>query len=287
MNCVLMVVRLFTIGLLVAGLIITSGCSGNSAKSDEPKQNSLRRESPGATGQEQQPDTAQILALADAAYRAQDWETAEKHYVEITRAIPKEAHTWFRLGNIYARTDRPDFAVAAYKEALLRDPELTKAWYNMGLVQLRQSANSFLQMRTYSADKSEAQVRADTMYEATIGLIKEGPKRAKVSESRPTLRNSAPTADSSGITSTAEDGSLDPDNEQTSSVLTKDVDALHEELQEEVRTLGEDIQNREVESAAPSTDAATNEAAESKNLSEPAIPSEGSENRENQVEPIE
>ncbi|MGR8950414.1 MAG: tetratricopeptide repeat protein [Gammaproteobacteria bacterium] len=125
--------------------------------------------------EEKEVDPAQSLALAEAAYEAKDWRAAEQHYVTVTKRVPDEAHPWFRLGNIYARTERPDFAVRAYKEALIRDPQLSKAWYNMGLVQLRQSANSFLQMRTHTAENSAQRSQADAMYESLIEFIQKGP----------------------------------------------------------------------------------------------------------------
>lgn len=164
--------RLFvciTVSLLVA-------CSSNKAKEEQASNPSPK---PSVSPSSEPSETAQILALAEQAYQAKDWQTAETNYVKITRAIPKEAHPWFRLGNIYARTERPDFAVRAYKEALLRDSSLSKAWYNMGLIQLRQSANSFLQMRSYTPDNSQAQNRADAMYESIIDVIKNGPNQAR------------------------------------------------------------------------------------------------------------
>jgi tetratricopeptide (TPR) repeat protein len=166
--------------IIVCVLLAIGGCGRNATKGNERGGNTIRKDAPEFSSVPSQPtDTAQTLALAETAYASKDWEAAEQNYVIITRAIPKEATPWFRLGNIYARTNRPDFAVRAYKEALLREPGLSKAWYNMGLVQLRQSANSFLQMRTHTEEQSEAQIRAETMYEATIGLIKEGPKRVR------------------------------------------------------------------------------------------------------------
>ena len=164
--------RLFiciAVSLLVA-------CSSNQAKEEQASNPSPK---PSVSPSSEPSETAQILALAEQAYQAKDWQTAETNYVKITRAIPKEAHPWFRLGNIYARTERPEFAVRAYKEALLRDSSLSKAWYNMGLIQLRQSANSFLQMRSYTPDNSQAQNRADAMYEAIIAVIKNGPNQTR------------------------------------------------------------------------------------------------------------
>ena len=164
---------------LCLALSVATGCSRNETTNKSQSINAVTRGSEElANAKKTQADTAQLLALAEASYNAKDWEAAEKNYVAITQAIPKEAHPWFRLGNIYARTERPDFAVRAYKEALLRDSSLSKAWYNMGLVQLRQSANSFLQMRTYTPENSSAQERADAMYESIIDVIKHGPQQA-------------------------------------------------------------------------------------------------------------
>ena len=164
---------------LCLALLFATGCSRIETTNKAQSINAVTRGSEElANAKKTQADTAQLLALAEASYNAKDWEAAEKNYVAITQAIPKEAHPWFRLGNIYARTERPDFAVRAYKEALLRDSSLSKAWYNMGLVQLRQSANSFLQMRTYTPENSSAQERADAMYESIIDVIKHGPQQA-------------------------------------------------------------------------------------------------------------
>ncbi|MEM7466913.1 MAG: tetratricopeptide repeat protein [Pseudomonadota bacterium] len=163
---------LFFVSLLTGSLC---ACSNTETKDPAPAPAAAQSEK----NTEKDIDSAETLALAERAYAAKDWQTAEKNYVLITRAIPKEAHPWFRLGNIYARTERPEYAVRAYKEALLRDPSLSKAWYNMGLVQLRQSANSFLQMRSYATDNSDAESKASTMYDAVLDVITNGPGRAR------------------------------------------------------------------------------------------------------------
>lgn len=94
-------------------------------------------------------DLAEVQRLAEAAYADGDWAAAETHYQQLVRATPQEGSFWFRLGNIFARTTRPDDAVIAYREALVRDAADGKAWFNMGVVQLRQAANSFLQMNLH------------------------------------------------------------------------------------------------------------------------------------------
>ena len=160
---------------LLPMLVAMAGCERTTKPAAPRPSVSQNAERPDAN----ETDSAQSLAMAETAYEAKDWQAAEQHYVTVTKRIPDEAHPWFRLGNIYARTERPDFAVRAYKEALIRDPQLSKAWYNMGLVQLRQSANSFLQMRTHTPDNSAQRARADAMYEALIGFIQKGPDAAE------------------------------------------------------------------------------------------------------------
>jgi tetratricopeptide (TPR) repeat protein len=86
---------------------------------------------------------------AVAAYTAQDWAESEKYYVELSRAVPSNVEPWFKLGNIYARTDRPELAIRAYRECVIRNPRHAKAWHNMGIIQLRQARGSFTQLQQF------------------------------------------------------------------------------------------------------------------------------------------
>ena len=119
-------------------------------------------------------DPSELIVLAEAAYDAQDWPTAERYYAKLTDVLSREVEPWFRLGNVYARMNQPEPAIAAYKEALIRDPNLSKAWHNMGAVHLRQAANSFLQLRTYTEEGTPTRERADAMYDAIIGILQGG-----------------------------------------------------------------------------------------------------------------
>jgi cytochrome c-type biogenesis protein CcmH/NrfG len=67
---------------------------------------------------------------------------------------PSEAYNWFKLGNVYARTNRPDAAKKAYREALVRKPENAKAWHNLGVIQLREAALSFIRAK-HNAQQGE------------------------------------------------------------------------------------------------------------------------------------
>ncbi|MCB1747587.1 MAG: tetratricopeptide repeat protein [Gammaproteobacteria bacterium] len=116
-------------------------------------------------------DIAAARHDGEAAYAAGDWRTAEPHYRALVKAIPQDAELWFRLGNIYARTDQPDRAVQAYREALVRDGDLGKAWFNMGVVHLREAANSFMKMGVHvSPDHPMARQGADA-YAAVMAIL--------------------------------------------------------------------------------------------------------------------
>jgi tetratricopeptide (TPR) repeat protein len=76
---------------------------------------------------------------ADTAYAKQNWREAEGIYQRLTTAVPNDPYPWFRLGNVYAKTDRWDFARSAYREALKRNADHHKALHNFALVNLMQA----------------------------------------------------------------------------------------------------------------------------------------------------
>lgn len=88
----------------------------------------------------------ELQQQAEKAYEAQDWTTAERAYRQLSEEAPSQVEPWFRLGNIYARTDRLDAAVAAYRNALLRNSKNGKIWHNLGIVHLRQATTTFIDM---------------------------------------------------------------------------------------------------------------------------------------------
>jgi len=82
----------------------------------------------------------------EAAYLNDDLVSSEKGYQILVKEMPTVAKHWFRLANIYVRTNRPVAAVNLYREAVLRDPTYSKAWYNLSIVQLKQTAYSLNEM---------------------------------------------------------------------------------------------------------------------------------------------
>ena len=113
--------------------------------------------------------TAQILGAQ--AYAAGEWRKAQPHYEALVRGLPQDANYWFRIANIYARTERPDAAIAAYREAVVRDASNGKYWFNMGVVQLRQAANSFLNMNLNVEDTDPIAAQGDEAYAAIMQIL--------------------------------------------------------------------------------------------------------------------
>ena len=120
------------------------------------------------------PDLVATQQRADAAYRNEDWKAAEKDYVYLAKNTPGEVEPWFRLGNIYARTNQLDAAVATYREALVRDPKNSKIWHNLGIVQLRQATNTFIEMLQYTDENDPLNQRAKHVVNAVSDLMATG-----------------------------------------------------------------------------------------------------------------
>ena len=113
---------------------------------------------------DEKPDLIELQKQADEAYSNDDLKSAERDYEILIKELPGIALHWFRLGNIYVRTNRPVAAMSLYKEAVIRDPTYAKAWYNMSIVQLKQTAYSLNEMLIYT-DKN------DPMYDRAKGLL--------------------------------------------------------------------------------------------------------------------
>lgn len=105
------------------------------------------------------------------AYQEEDYGAAAEKFEELVGAIPKDAELWFRLGNSYAKISLPEKAINAYQNALLRDPKMGKAWYNMGLVHLQAALKSFVDMDSYVAENDPAAKRGELMREGIFSLL--------------------------------------------------------------------------------------------------------------------
>lgn len=93
----------------------------------------------------QRSDLFQLSNDAQLAYEAGEDARAEQLYMGLARAAPGDPEIWFRLGNLYARNDRPDAAADAYQRVLALKQNEPRAWYNLGIVRLRQGWAALMQ----------------------------------------------------------------------------------------------------------------------------------------------
>ncbi|MCP3666472.1 MAG: tetratricopeptide repeat protein [Gammaproteobacteria bacterium] len=93
-------------------------------------------------------ETSLMKVRMDAlnSYQQRDYRAALPLYEHLTTEVTSDPELWFHLGNIYARLQRPNQAISAYHSTLKLNSKNAKAWHNLGIVQLRQSANTFTQM---------------------------------------------------------------------------------------------------------------------------------------------
>lgn len=110
---------------------------------------------------------------AYTAYKEKDYATAAESFATLVEKIPQDADLWFRLGNSYARTSRPQKAVTAFENALLRDPTMSKAWYNMGITYLQQSLKAFVDMDLYVDSQDPVAIHGKQLQEQIFLLLEE------------------------------------------------------------------------------------------------------------------
>ena len=146
-----------------------------------------------------QVDLKAASELAEASYGKGDWVGAAQQYAILVQHIPQDANLWFRLGNAYARSDQPDQAVAAYRETLVRDGAYSKAWFNMGIVQLRQAANSFLRMQSNVSQADPMRPQAEQAYASILKILGDGGATA-----------ASPAGDVAAVVTPAADGAGPP-----------------------------------------------------------------------------
>ncbi len=121
----------------------------------------------------EQVDIVELRQKANEAYINDDFEAAEDYYSTLIKELPQEPEHWFRLANIYVATDRPYASMNLYREAVIREPEFTKAWYNLSIVQLKQTAFSLNEMMLYADKQDPLYSKAAQLLEDIKDIISE------------------------------------------------------------------------------------------------------------------
>ena len=146
-----------SLGLLCALLLTLVGCASTSAK----------------LGGRKAEDIKATAARAEQSYARAEWVTAADAYGVLVEEMPQDTNLWFRFANALARSDQPDRAVIAYREVLVRDAQYSKAWFNMGIVQLRQAANSFSRMNGNVSAGDPLRAQGEQVYGAIMQILSE------------------------------------------------------------------------------------------------------------------
>lgn len=118
-------------------------------------------------------DLLDLQAQAESAYQKNDMAASEEAYQTLVEEMPEVPLHWFRLANIYVRTNRPVAAINLYREAVLRDPTYSSAWYNMSIVQLKQTAYSLNEMLIYVDENDPMYERASKLLEGIKSIVQE------------------------------------------------------------------------------------------------------------------
>ncbi len=125
---------------------------------------------------EQDNSSESLLVLsqeAETAYLNNDLNKSAEAYEILVEKIPQEATYWFRLANIYVKTNRPQEAIELYREALIRDPKFSKAWYNLSIVQLKQTAYNLNEMLIYTDPNDPLYEKGIVILEKVEDIIKQ------------------------------------------------------------------------------------------------------------------
>lgn len=126
--------------------------------------------------------TADLYELHQSAVLAYDSGAdarAEALYQGLARSAPNDPETWLRLGNLYARSNRPDKAAEAYERGLLLSAGDARLWYNLGIIRQRQAHASFIQAHQFIDDADPLQARTKVMIERLAPAVAEAAPAAE------------------------------------------------------------------------------------------------------------
>lgn len=114
---------------------------------------------------------------AQVAYAGGQDERAEKLLIGLTRAVPNDAEAWFYLGNLYARTNRPEQATQAYQKSLMLNSGDARAWHNIGVVRVREAWAAFIQAHNLSKTDDPLYAKLESLISAMEKIPLDGLSR--------------------------------------------------------------------------------------------------------------
>ncbi|WP_157735862.1 tetratricopeptide repeat protein [Granulosicoccus antarcticus] len=112
-----------------------------------------------------------LSAKADIAYRGQRWPEAASHYQQLTEAVPKDAWSWFRLGNVRTQQGQYEAAIQAYSVSIGREGKAAKPWFNLSTVYLLNARKALLQAAQFLASDDPAHVSISSRIDAIDAAV--------------------------------------------------------------------------------------------------------------------
>jgi len=109
------------------------------------------------------------------AYDAGEYSSACAQLLAMAAEIPKDAELWFKAGNACAKARYPDRAIEAYQNAVLRDPEMAKAWHNLGTVQMQVALGTFIEMEGHVVPDDPVLAKANKLRDGLAVLLNQDP----------------------------------------------------------------------------------------------------------------
>ena len=110
-------------------------------------------------------------ATALEAYQNKEYDEATKQLSLLLEDVPQDADLWFLLGNSQIHSGEPKAAITSYENALLRNPDLTKAWFNMGVIYMQQALKAFVDMEKYSNTQNQVNQRGIVIREKLFHIL--------------------------------------------------------------------------------------------------------------------
>lgn len=86
------------------------------------------------------------LMMAEQSYQQQDYPLALRQYTSLFERSKQDTAVLFRLGNIYVHLKQHKNAVIAYEQVLSINSKMSKAWYNLAVIRMRVSLNTWQKM---------------------------------------------------------------------------------------------------------------------------------------------
>jgi tetratricopeptide (TPR) repeat protein len=137
----------FTFFLFLATVPLFCGCAANSSALDTTRQH------------------------AAVLYQQGKYSQAIQELQTIVSQVPKDSELWFRLGNAYAKNQQPNMAIESYRNALLRNPEHGKAWYNLGVIHMQEALKAFIDMEKHTNSHDPARINARAKRDGLLLLL--------------------------------------------------------------------------------------------------------------------